>query len=546
MIAGIGVLIVLGFLLQSASAYNTVVVAASGGIYVEAIVGGPRYINPVLSHFNEADASIASLVFSGLTRLDECGNILPDLATSWEITADGKQYTFHLREDAYWHDGVPVVAEDVAFTISVVQSPDYAGSPAIARLWRDVRVTVVDEHQVRFELPEPYAPFLTYTNLGILPAHVLQGMPVADLAKAEFNRLPIGSGPFMVSESDADHVLLSPSSSYYGEPPYLAGIEFRFFRDLGEALRAHERGEVLGIAGITSEYLPAVAANTRLNVYSVPMAREAMLLLNLKGANATFLEDKLVRQALMYGLDRGGLISRVLEGRALLAHAPFSICSWALDANGPTYEYDPPRARDILDTQGWSDHDGDGIRDKDGKSLRLTLLVPDERGSKAVGQEIARQWQSLGVQVEVEALSFPDMVEKRLQPREFDAALVELSLEGDPDPYPLWHSSQAQAGGQNYSSFVNREADGLLESARREWDQEKRQQMYWRFQQILMEELPALPLYYPIYTYAVDQSVHGVQLGPLTRSGDRFRTLPQWYINFKRLRLRRVSSEEQQ
>ena len=538
-------LIVLGFLLQSAAAYNTVLVAAGGGTYVEAMVGGPRYINPVLSQFSPVDADIASLVFSGLTRLDECGNVLPDLATSWEIAADGRQYTFHLREDALWHDGVPVVAEDVAFTVGVVQSPDYSGPPAIARLWRDVKVTVGDGHVVRFELPEPYAPFLTYTDLGILPSHVLRGVPVAELAKAEFNRLPIGSGPFMVSESDADHVLLAPSPGYYGEHPYLTGVEFRFYRDLGEALRAHERGEVLGVAGVTPEYLPQVAAEARLNVYSVPLARVTMLLLNLKGANATFLGEKLVRQALMYGLDRQGLISKALEGRALLAHAPFGVCSWALDPSGPTYEFDPPTAKAILESQGWSDHDGDGVRDKDGRSLRMTLLVSDERTSKAVGQEIARQWRSLGVQVEVMPLSFPDMVAQRLEPRDFDAALVELSLEGDPDPYPLWHSTQAQAGGQNYSAFVNKEVDGLLESARREWDLGKRQLMYQRFQQILMEELPALPLYYPIYTYAVDQSVHGVQLGPLIRSGDRFRSLPQWYINYRRVRLRQGSPGSQ-
>ena len=244
-----------------------------------------------------------------------------------------------------------------------------------------------------------------------------------------------------------------------------------------------------------------------------------------------------MRQALMLGLDRAAIVSGVLEGRGLVAHAPFSLCSWALDANGPIYEYDPLQAKSLLEGAGWSDHDGDGTRDKDGRSLTLSLVVQDERSNRAVADAIARQWARIGVRTEVVPLAFADLVEGRLQTRLFDAALVDMSLEGDPDPYVFWHSSQAQAGGQNYSSFVDQEADGLLEAARREWDTEKRRQMYQRFQQIFSQEVPALPLYYPVYSYAVDDGVHGVRLGPMTRPEDRFRSLPEWYLNSRRLRM---------
>ena len=118
-IAGVGVLLVAAVLLQSASAYDTVLVAASGGTYVEAVTGSPRYLNPVLAQGNRVDADISSLVFSGLTRLDECGNVVPDLAASWDVSPDGLSYTFSLRENAFWHDGVPVVAADVVFTIAL-------------------------------------------------------------------------------------------------------------------------------------------------------------------------------------------------------------------------------------------------------------------------------------------------------------------------------------------------------------------------------------------------------------------------------------------
>lgn len=538
--AGIGLVIVAGFLVHSAGTYSTVLVAAGGGSYTEALVGGPRYINPVLAQGNQIDTDIASLVFSGLTTLDECGNVVPDLATTWVVSEDGRQYTFQLRDDAYWHDGVPLVAQDVAFTIQVIQSPDYPGLPSVARLWREVSVEVLGDRHIRFTLPEPYSPFLPYTNLGILPSHILEGLPVTELAKSQFNRVPVGTGPFMLVESDANHVILRPHPRHYGDRPYLDTIEFRFYRDLGEALRAHERGEVQGIAGITGEYLPEVGASERLDLYSAPIARLAMIFLNLESPNAPYLADRPVRQALLTGLDRQALISLAIDGRGLVAHAPYFVCSWALDPNGPVHEFDPAQAAALLEEAGWVDQDGDGVRDKDGQRLALTLAAPDERGSQAVAREIERQWSKLGVQVTVAALPFADLIDGQLQSRQFDAALVELSLEGDPDPYVFWHSTQMQ-GGQNYSSFIDKEADGLLEAARREWDPEKRGTMYHRFQEILARELPALPLYYPVYTYAVDEAVRGVHIGPVVRPEDRLRSLAQWYTNSRRMRLRQAS-----
>lgn len=536
--AGVGLAVVAAFLLQSAGSYRTVLVAAGGGTYVEAIVGGPRYINPLLAQANQVDSSIASLVFSGLTSVDECGNVIPDLAKSWTVSGDGRRYTFDLRDDAFWHDGVPVVAEDVVYTISVLQSPDYTAAPSIAPLWREVTATALDSHTVAIDLPEAYGPFISYTNIGILPAHVLAGVPVSTLTELDFNRMPIGSGPFSVVESDSAHVLLRAATAYYGEHPYIEAIEFRFYRDLGEALRAHQNGQVQGIAGVTAEYMPEVAASGNLSVYSGTLARLSIILLNLKSASAPYLEERSVRHALMLGLDRSAIVSDVLEGRGLVAHAPFSSCSWALDPNGSIYEYDPVQAKSLLEAAGWSDHDGDGTRDKDGHSLALRLVVQDERNNRAVADEVARQWARIGVRTEVVPLPFLELVESQLETRLFDAALVDMSLEGDPDPYVFWHSSQAQAGGQNYSSFVDQEADGLLESARREWDVAKRQQMYQRFQEIFSQELPALPLYYPVYSYVVDSSVGGVRLGPMNRPEERFRNLAEWYVNSRRLRVR--------
>jgi len=535
--AGVGAILLIGFLLQSGSAYTTVLVAANGGTYVEGVVGGVRYINPVLAQFYQVDADIASLVFRGLTRPDECGNVLPELATHWEISQDGTEYTFHLRDDALWHDGVPVVADDVVFTIQVVQSPDYQGPPDTALPWRDVRVEAVDRKTVRFVLPEPFAPFLSYTSLGIMPMHILGQTPIASLSEAEFNRMPIGFGPFAVVESDSEHVLLKANRDYYGELPYLDAVEFRFYRDLGEALRAYRRGDVQGIAGVTAEYMPEVAAEQTLEVYSAPLAKLSMITLNLKSATAPFLGERSFRQALMYGMNRQALISKVLEGRALIAHAPYAPCSWALNPNGFGYAFDPQEARALLSGAGWKDSDGDGVLERDGSKASFVLLASEDRTQGALAREIARQWRRIGVDAKVESVPFGQLVQDYLEAHTYDAALVQILLEGDPDPYVLWHSSQIEAGGQNYSAFVNQQADSLLEQARVEWNMDRRREIYWRFQEVFARELPALPLYYPVYTYAVDERVHGIQLGRMAVAADRFRGIANWYVNYRKQRV---------
>jgi peptide/nickel transport system substrate-binding protein len=541
-VAGVGALILLGFLLQSAAAYETVLVPAAGGTLVEAMVGGPRYINPLLAAFNRVDADISALVFSGLTRLDGCGNVLPDLAESWEISADGLSYTFHLRPDAAWQDGVPLLSRDVLFTIGLIQSPDFPGPEPLRRFWRDVRAELLDDHTIRFVLPAPYAPFLAHTTLGILPEHLLKGVSAAGLTELEFNRLPIGSGPYKVIESDVAHVVLSRNELYYGEKPLLEEVEFRFFRDYGEALRALELGQVMSLAQVPAELLPRAAGLEGVNLYSAPLSRLVLVLLNLQNQNAPFLSEQPVRQALLYGLDREALVLRVLEGRGLVAHAPYASCSWALNPKGATYAYDLPRAKDLLEAAGWVDQDGDGTRERDGTRLQLNLFVIDDRSLEAVAREIARQWLALGVQTTVVPLPFTELVGQALEQHRFDAALIEVALGGDPDPYVLWHSSQVDEG-QNYGSFVDREADALLQQARQQWSQAERQAMYYRFQEIFAAQLPALPLYYPVYTYAVSKGVRGVELGPLIEPGDRFRYLAKWYVNFRRLRVRQPQTE---
>ena len=542
----------LGYL---AFARVTVVVPDVGGTYIEGLVGNPQYANPILCQYNQVDRDLCSLVFNGLTKLNERGEAVPDLAEGWEISDDCLVYTFHLRRDVRWHDGVPFSADDVVFTIEAMQDPHYQGTPYLAELWRSVEVVKVNSHTVELTLGEPFAPFLDYTTLGILPAHLLAQVPAESLPGDPFNRHPIGTGLFQVEEINAEHALLQASPDFYGPKPYLNKIEFRFYPNDGSVLSAYERGEVQGIGRVLPEDLAKVKASTGLKLFSARLTGYTLIFLNLKDLELPFFQEKLVRQALLYGIDRQKIVDRVLKGQGLIAHSPILPETWAYDNDVARYKYDLERAKDLLAEAGWrtpthpsatigdtSGIDNEGVREKVGVRLAFTLLTDDDPLHVELAEEIALQWKALGVKATPRTIS-SGLVGEFLCPRKFEALLIDLELHGDPDPYPLWHSTQANDEGQNYAGFVNYEVDKLLEEARCTTDSGRRAELYHRFQQIFVDEVPSLLLYYPIYTYAVDEEVRGVQLGPMNDSSDRFRSVIEWYILTKRVIITQAERE---
>jgi peptide/nickel transport system substrate-binding protein len=515
--------------------YTTVLRPGHGGTYVEGIAGYPQYLNPLLSGNSGVDRDICALMFSGLTRLNERGEVEADLARGWEVTLDGLTYTFDLRSNAYWHDGNPVTADDVVFTIGLLQDDDFPGPPELgASVWQGVTVEKVDRRTVRFVLSEPYAPFLDQTTVGILPSHLLRGIPVARLAAAQFNLNPVGSGPFQLAEIEVESglitsMVLEQSSRYYGARPYLDRVQFRFYPSDQTALNGYEAGEVEGIAKITIPDLARARALPSLNLFSAQMAEYAIVFLNLGRPDLTFFQEPEVRQALLYALDRQQIIDDVLEGQAVVAHSPLIPGTWAYKDDIPHYEYAPDRANGLLNNAEWIQRAADGgLRRKDGQLLSFTLLTSSEPERMRTAQMLAEQWAAIGITVTVETAS-PLEVREALERRDFEAILVHLSTPGDPDPYPFWH--QAQIGsGQNYAGFDHRRISEVIEQARVITNRERRKELYDEFQETFAQQVPALLLYVPIYTYGIDERIHDPQIGPLTHPSDRFRTISDWWI----------------
>jgi peptide/nickel transport system substrate-binding protein len=535
----LGVVLLAVLLTYLAVNYVAVMRPGFGGTYVEGVVGQPGQLNPLLTGFDRPGRALCSLIFSGLTRLNGSGEVEPDLASEWEISDDGLSYTFRLRTNARWHDGTPVTADDVILTIRLLQDPEFPGPPELgAEVWQRVEIEKVDNRTVRFVLPEPYAPFLDYTTVGILPSHKIAGIRAAELPDAGFNLSPVGSGPFQVEEVEAEDgtitsIVLRHFPRYFRARPYLDRVQFRFYRGEREVLEAYRAGEVQGVAEVRPADLSLASELPGLDLYSAQIAEIGMVFLNLDRDDVAFFQEQEIRHALMLALDRQRLIDGVLKCQGMIADSPILPGTWAYDEDTPRYSYDPERAGDLLDEAGWTRATGRATRTKGGAQLAFTLLSSNDPRRKAVAEMLAEQWADIGVDVTVETMPAAALREA-LDSRDYQAALIHLKLPGDPDPYPFWHESQVD-NGQNYVQLTHRRISESIEQARVTPNRNTRLELYREFQRLFAQELPALPLYVPAYTCGVDESINDVQIGPLMYPSDRFRTITSWWIVHRRV-----------
>ncbi len=515
---------------------------ASGGIYSEALIGSISRLNPLLDLNNPADRDIDRLIFSGLIRFDARGMPTADLAESWGVSQDGTIYNFSIRPNAVWHDGQPVTSDDIIFTIDLIKNDVTFFSLDVRELWKQVEVKRLNDKTLQFVLPEPYAPFLDYLTFGVLPKHLLGSIPPDQIPAAEFNLMPIGSGPYkfdrlVISGGQVSGVELSVFENYYGDKPFMEQVVFRYYPSSAAALAAFRDGEVLAISQITSDVLPDALAEPALSIYTGRLPEMSLILINHANPEKPFLADANLRRALLMATNRQRMVDQLLSGQAIVADGPIFPGTWAYYENIEHVIYDPQAAIELLKKNQFAipASGGNTRADKDGNLLDFTLLHPDDALHTAMAESIQQTWAQVGVNVTLEAMPYEQMVNERIIPRKFQAALIDLNLARlpDPDPYPFWHQSEA-TGGQNFSGWDNRTASEYLEQARVNTDFELRTRLYRNFQVVFARELPALPLYYPVYSYGVSQQVLGVQMPPLFDTSDRFLTISEWYLVTRR------------
>lgn len=537
-IAVLSALLVAGLLGRLALRSASVASPLAGGSYSEALLGVPQQPIPLLNNplADPTGRALGALLFDGLMRIGADGRIEPALAASYQLDATGEVYTFNLRRDVRWHDGQPFTADDVVFTLRSLPLATEPGEPELARFWEDVLVDRIDDYTVRATLNAPYAPLLSMARVPILPAHLLAGSAPDEWDGTPFAQQLVGTGPYRLAELRDDRAVLEANADYFGGRPYIERFELRFLATPEGALAALTRGDFTAYGERSGASMGGTSLPGNLNLAAVPLDEYAVLSFNLREQP---LSEVALRRALAHGLSKDALIERALGGLAQPLDTPILPGWWAYSPEQRWYEADRAQAELLLGELGY-ELAPSGLRERDGQPLRLELLVDGEPRRLAVAQEIARQWGELGIQIELQQLDGPAL-QQRLQARRFTLALHSWTRLGpDPDPFALWHSTQATQG-LNYAGLDDEQLDDLLAAAREEQAEDTRSADYAAFQERWVELVPSITLYQPLYLFAAERRLGLGEAGlddPNSNAGqilfgpeDRYRAVSRWYTD---------------
>ncbi|HWQ60628.1 MAG TPA: peptide ABC transporter substrate-binding protein [Candidatus Fimivivens sp.] len=506
-----------------------------GGRYVEGIVGQPRYLNPILSQANAADEDLVSVIYSGLTGYDQDGRIVNRLAEKIDVSDDGLTYVVTLRNGLTWHDGSPLSADDVAFTVDSIKDPAYR-SP-LRQKWQGVDVEVRDPHTIVFILKKAYFGFPEHLTVGILPKHVWETVAPERFALADANLSPVGSGPyrFVNFQKDAQGNILSYElrafPGYVGGEPHIDKVAFSFYQDEETMVAAYDRKEIMGMSPLSSERGSAFAEKKGTRVHGFHLPRVFSVFFNpVKSVPLAYTE---VRQALSLATDRDVLVREALAGRGVTASMPF-LDFMEGNPSVSSIGFDIAAANGLLDDKGWKKED-DGIRSKGQERLAFDLQVPDWPELRATADLLRAQWKTIGADVTVKVMPLSELNRDVIRPREYQALLYGEEMGVNPDFYSFWHSSEKNDPGLNIGMFDDSNADDTLLSLREETDPTKRDALLGTFLDILAQKNPAVFLYSPDVFYVMSDAVKGFDTRSANGSSSRFSDIAKWYIDTKRV-----------
>ncbi len=505
-----------------------------GGQLVYGSLQEPNTLNPLLSDLL-ATAEVSSLIFSGLLVTNDKGEWLPDLALevptlqNGGVSQDGLTVRYKLRPGVTWHDGKAFTAEDVKFTWQTIMNPKVSvisrdGYNKIAAIDTPDSYTVI----VRFK--EYYAPHLTLFT-SILPKHILE---FEDINKSSFNRAPIGTGSFKLKEWRlAEAVVLEANTAYYRGKPNLDTILYKVIPDNNIMLTQLKAGALDIVTNIPFSQIDQVKGIGGMQVINTPNMIWEHFDFNLDN---TLFQDVKVRQAIALGIDKQALIVNVLKKSASPAVGDQSPLSWGYNPAAKQVVRDTGAARDLLYQAGWKEGT-DGIFAKDGRKLSFSLSVPT--GSKtreAVAQAISNQLKEVGIQVDVKMVDGKVFFGDLLKNHRFETAMYAWVAGVDPNNFNLWNSKSIpsvknQYEGQNYPGWRNAEIDSLTEQGIYTADIEKRKQVYFRIQDLILQECPIIPLYFRNNIDVVKNTVVNYHANP-TPSGSLWNAW-QWGFTAK-------------
>ncbi len=334
-----------------------------GGTYTEGVIGQPRWINPIYSPTNDVDRDLVELIFSGLVKYNGQGEIIPDLAREYKIKEEGRVFEFYLKENLVWQDGQPLTTDDIIFTVKTVQNSDYK-SPLRAS-WLGVQTEKISDLEIRFTLKDPYPPFLETLSLKILPQHIWEDVPPQRFPLALYNLQPVGSGSYKLTEIKQDKLgyikslALQTNQKYFGQKPFIPKINFLFFDNEENLIKAANQEEINGFSVFLKD--PFLFEN-RFVPHNIVLPRYFAIFFNSK--QSKILADEKIRQALNYGTDKKAILDNVFSSLGKIVHSPILPDVYGYSKPEKIYVFDSRKAKELLEKAGFRDQDGDGKREK--------------------------------------------------------------------------------------------------------------------------------------------------------------------------------------
>lgn len=501
----------------------------NGGEYTEGLVGNIQYINPILSQNNDVDRDISKLVFSGLFKINQNGELENDLIKDYSVSEDKRQYIFNIKDGIYWHDGVEMNIDDIEFTFYAIQNPGF-NSP-LYKTFQGVGYEKMSDKSFKLILEEPFAPFLSTLTFGILPSHLWQGVSPEHVTLLELNKKPVGTGPykFFSIKKDSDGYIkqytLEKFEDYYGDKSHIKRIIFKFYGDIDQLVDALKGGKILGTSYIPSDVAKKIGNIGHFNLNQVKTPRYSALFFNPRKLD--ILKDKKVRQALNLAINKEELAKHLdLENK--IAYGPMDLI-----IEPQKDEYNIDKAKSLFSESGWKDDAG--ALKKSGKQMQIKITTVDNSDYKKIAEIIKSQLSDLGISVEVEVVATDKIFSQIIEPRNYQILLYSQILSYDPDPYVFWHSSQIGPSGLNLSIFSDKDIDPILEEARKIDSYESRKEKYSSFQKVLKDENYAIFLFDMNYNYPLNKKVKGFSSKVIYSPSDRFWNIEDWYMKSRKV-----------
>jgi peptide/nickel transport system substrate-binding protein len=527
--------IFLAFFLVRMSMQATVQIPAFGGVFSEGIIGTPRFVNPVLS-VTRADKDLAALIYDGIMHLNAEGTLVPSVAESVTISEDGLTYNVLLKQNVRFHDGTPLTARDIAFTVLRIQDPTL-NSPLLAS-FDGILVEEVGEYELNFVLPEAYGPFIENLTFGILPEHIWKDAGVDEFPFSQYNSEPIGSGPYKIKNIERNTsgipvtYILTANTDYHSAVPKIETMEFHFYSTEEKLLEAFKEGVIESVVGIDPEHIGTFALDPETyHLERIPLPRTFALFINQNKSPA--LRDLAARNALNSAVDRKMLIENVLGGYGNALYSPVPPGFTTLPATqGPEASIDG--ARDILRNGGWkinaeTQHWEKKIDDVV-VPLQFSIATANNSTFEATAEFLRNTWTQIGAEVTVKQFEQSDLNQAVIRPRDYETLLFGTQLGRSLDYYSFWHSSQRNDPGLNVALYANITTDSILSEIRRNNDHTIQTEAIQKFTEELNAEIPAVFLYAPELLYIVPNRVTGATFTGVSEPQERFSTVYDWYI----------------